>query len=63
MRELDGFGGGFFFVLVHWHSTIAGVKACLHVLYISFLIFMERTKKSLEMLTGLQCVCVCVCVT
>ena len=44
-------------MLVHWHSTIAGVKACLHVLYISFLIFME-TKKSLEMLTGLQCVCV-----
>ena len=23
-----------FFVLVHWHSTIAGVKACLHVLCI-----------------------------
>lgn len=25
--------------------------------YISFLIFMERTKKSFEILTGLQCVC------
>jgi hypothetical protein len=62
VRELDGIWQ-VFFVLVHWHCTIAGVKACLHVLYISFLIFMERTKTSFEMLTGLQCVFMYMCVT